>query len=125
MSFSYHSVNVLDIWFDLRLIKIDSCSALPRVMWDLHTVASIATLLLFGLSIICYTIFQWYYFSRAPVQRTVVNTLVVNLSFLLEFLNLILCSTVLLPYILPVFNILTQYPLIGCIEVSFCSLARF
>ena len=58
-------------------------------MWDhLSTAGSIATLLLLGLSVICYTIFQWYYFSRAPAQRTVVNSLVVNLSLDLEINNL-------------------------------------
>ena len=94
-------------------------------MWNLSTAGSIVAFLLLVLSVVCYTIFQCYYFSRAPVQKTVVNNLVVNLSFLLEAYNLILCSTILLPYIVPVVDLLTQYPLIGCIEVSRRSLAIF
>ena len=92
-------------------------------MWNLSTAGSIVAFLLLVLSIICYSIFQCYYFSRAPVQRTVVNAQVVNLSYLLEAYNIILCSTILLPYIVPVVDLLTQHPLIGCIEVSRSSLA--
>ena len=87
-------------------------------MLDLSTVSSLATFPLLCLSLTCYTIFQCYYFSRAPVQRTVTNTLVVHLSLLLEVLDLSLCSTVLLPYILPVADLLTQHPLVGCLEWS-------
>ena len=85
---------------------------------NLSIAGSIATFLLLCLSLACYTIFQGYYFSRAPVQRTVINTLVLNLSFLLEVLDLLLCSNVILPHIVPVADLLTRHPLVGCIEVS-------
>ena len=87
-------------------------------MLDISTIGSLATFPLLCLSLTCYTIFQWYYYSRAPVQRSVTNTLVVHLSFLLEAFDLVLCSTLLLPYSLPVADLLTRHPLVGCVLMS-------
>ena len=51
-------------------------------------VIAVATFLLLCASLSCYTLFQSYFFSREPTQRTVINSLVVNLSFLLEVIDI-------------------------------------
>ena len=86
-------------------------------VWDtVVNVAALATFLLLCTSITFYTIFQGFYLSRAPVQRTVVNGLVVNLSLILELIDILLSSTILLPYLLPMAEFMTQHPLIACAE---------
>ena len=86
-------------------------------VWEtLVDIVAVATFLLLCTSIPCYIIFQAYFLTRAPTQRTVINSLVVNLSFVMELFDIILCSFVLLPYLLPMAEFMTHHPLVACAE---------
>ena len=86
-------------------------------VWDtVVDVAAVATFLLLCTSIPFYTIFQGFYLTRAPVQRTVTNSLIVNLSFFMESADILLCSFILLPYLLPMAKFMTHHPLVACVE---------
>ena len=89
-------------------------------VWDIVSIVqAIATFLLLCTSLSCYTLFQSYFFSRAPVQRTVINSLIVNLSFILEILDTIACSYLILPHLLPMVEFLTHHPMVACVSGSF------
>ena len=89
-------------------------------VWDIVSIViAVATFLLLCASLSCYTIFQSYFFSRAPTQRTVINSLVVNLSFILEVGGITTCSYVILPHLLPMDTFLTQHPMVACVAGSF------
>ena len=89
-------------------------------VWDIVSIViAVATFLLLCTSLSCYTLFQSYFFSRAPVQRTVINSLVVNLSFILEIVDTIACSYLILPHLLPMVELLTHHPMVACVSGSF------
>ena len=84
-------------------------------MCDDIEIAIVISLIL-CISIPCYTIFQSFYFTRTTIQKTVINTLVVTLSFLMEFLDLLFCSCLIIPCLAPIAEFLVEHSLLGCLE---------